>query len=77
MPLTYCWSWRYASSWAPPSRPPLRLPGMVGLVLVGMVVGPCVIGWLKVGEVDGLGKIGLLYLMFQAGLEIDLNMVRE
>lgn len=55
----------------------LRLPGMVGLVLAGMVLGPYVIGWLKTGQMDGLGKIGLLYLMFQAGLEVDMNMVRE
>jgi Kef-type K+ transport system membrane component KefB len=50
----------------------LRLPGIIGFVLAGALVGPFVLGWLPEGSVDGIGKIGLLYLMFQAGLEIDM-----
>ena len=50
----------------------LRLPSIIGFVLAGAVVGPYVIGLLGEGQVDALGAIGLLYLMFQAGLEIDM-----
>ncbi len=50
----------------------VRMPGIIGFVLAGTLVGPFVLGWLPLGAVDGLGQIGLLYLMFQAGLEIDL-----
>jgi len=51
-----------------------RFPALVGLVLGGTLVGPYVLGWLHEGQIDSLGNIGLLYLMFQAGLEIDLAM---
>lgn len=50
----------------------VRMPGIIGFVLAGAIVGPYVLGWLPAGAVDELGGIGLLYLMFQAGLEIDM-----
>ncbi len=50
----------------------LRLPGLIGLVLGGTLVGANGLGVLEPGEIDGLGDIGLLYLMFTAGLELDL-----
>lgn len=52
-----------------------RLPGIVGLVVGGAIVGPSGIGLLEDGLIDGLGEIGLLYLMFVAGLELDLNVL--
>jgi len=52
----------------------LRLPGLVGLVLIGMLVGPTVTGLLGGNTfIDTLGYVGLLYLMFQAGLDLDLD----
>lgn len=52
----------------------LRLPGMVGLVLGGMAVGPNVLDWVpREGIVQGVGQLGLLLLMFLAGLELDLE----
>lgn len=53
----------------------LRLPGMVGLLFGGMAVGPNVLGVVPStdGVVAELGGIGLLYLMFMAGLDLDLN----
>ena len=52
----------------------IRVPGIVGLILAGTVVGPSVLGFM---ERDAtfilLGTVGLLYLMFTAGLSIDLN----
>ena len=51
-----------------------RLPGIVGIILVGAAIGP---NGLHVLERDAtiqlLGEVGLIYLMFVAGLEINLN----
>jgi Kef-type K+ transport system membrane component KefB/mannitol/fructose-specific phosphotransferase system IIA component (Ntr-type) len=51
----------------------LRLPGLVGLIALGAVAGPSVTGLL---ERDAtfvlLGTFGLLYLMFTAGVTLDL-----
>ena len=52
----------------------LRLPGLVGIVLGGMLVGPFVLEWVhQEGIVESLGELGLLFLMFLAGLELDLD----
>jgi Na+:H+ antiporter len=52
----------------------LRLPGLVGIILGGTLVGPFVLDWVaREGIVDALGALGLLYLMFIAGLELDLD----
>jgi hypothetical protein len=55
-----------------------RLPGIVGLLLLGMLLGPGG-GAVLPDEpvVELLGSIGLLYIMFLAGLEIDLDVVRR
>src|SRR5690625_2295848 len=59
---------------APLAFQKLKIPGMVGLILSGMVVGPSVLGLLERDmTIDLLGTVGLLYLMFMAGLSIDLN----
>jgi Kef-type K+ transport system membrane component KefB len=54
----------------------LRLPGMVGLVLFGMALGPHGLKVLATKEIalQALGNFGLLYLMFSAGLELDLKL---
>jgi Kef-type K+ transport system membrane component KefB len=52
----------------------LRLPGLIGLVVAGMVVGPNVTGILDQNTfIETLGYVGLLYLMFQGGLDLDLG----
>jgi Kef-type K+ transport system membrane component KefB len=56
----------------------VHLPGLIGLLLLGMVLGPAGAGVLADGPVvPVLGEIGLIYVMFIAGLEIDLRLVRE
>ncbi len=51
-----------------------RIPGIVGLIAGGMIFGPFVIDWLESdGLVDELGAIGILYLMFLAGLSFDIK----
>lgn len=52
----------------------LRLPGMIGLIIAGALVGPNAFGLLARGStIVLLGTVGLLYLMFMVGLELDLN----
>ena len=52
----------------------VRVPAIVGLVLAGAVVGPGMLGLVeREGAVGILGSVGLLYLMFLAGLEFDLE----
>jgi Kef-type K+ transport system membrane component KefB/nucleotide-binding universal stress UspA family protein len=55
-----------------------RLPGLAGLILAGMVVGPNVLGVLgRDTFIETLGYVGLLYLMFQGGLDLDLDGFRR
>src|SRR5205085_12544529 len=51
-----------------------RIPGLIGLLVGGMVIGPHVLAVVPAtgGIVTDLGKVGLVYLMFMAGLELDL-----
>ena len=56
----------------------LRIPGIIGLILAGLVVGPHGFGLLERGPViDLLGTVGLVYLMFLAGVELDLQEFRR
>lgn len=55
----------------------IRIPGIIGLIISGIVIGPA--GLNILGEslfVDVFSTIGLLYIMFIAGLELDLNEFR-
>ncbi len=50
------------------------IPGIVGLIAGGMLFGPFVVGWLEAGGlVADLGAIGILYLMFLAGLSFNIK----
>jgi Kef-type K+ transport system membrane component KefB len=55
-----------------------RIPGLLGLIFFGMLFGPHVLGWLgRIDLVDDLGAIGILYLMFLAGLGFNLKAFAE
>ena len=52
----------------------LNIPGIIGLIIAGVVIGPHGLNILaKNSAVDLFSTIGLLYIMFIAGLELDLN----
>lgn len=52
----------------------LRLPGIIGLILSGLIVGPHGLNWLeKNAAINLFSTIGLLYIMFIAGLELELE----
>ncbi len=57
---------------------PLRIPVVAGLILGGLLIGPHGLGLLVRGETPQLlGKIGIIYIMFLAGLEIDLHQLSK
>jgi Kef-type K+ transport system membrane component KefB len=57
----------------------IGLPPMVGLLLFGVILGPHVLGFF--GEhrpiADFFAELGILLLMFSAGLEIDIALFRR
>ena len=57
--------------------PKLRLPAVVLEIVIGIVIGPAVLGWVEVDEpVEVLALVGLAFLLFLAGLEIELDALR-
>src|SRR5271167_5246041 len=57
--------------------PRLRLPAIVLEIILGIVIGPSVLGWVSVdAPVSILSLIGLAFLLFLAGLEIDVQRLR-
>ncbi len=56
----------------------LRQPLMVAFILVGVLVGPSVLGWVHAqDEIDLLAQIGVAVLLFVVGLRLDLKLVRH
>ncbi|MEG1587618.1 MAG: cation:proton antiporter, partial [Bacteroidales bacterium] len=56
----------------------IRVPHIIGLILAGVIIGPNGTGILERDtSFEIFGKVGLLYLMFLAGLEMDMNDFRK
>ncbi len=52
----------------------LKLPGVVGEIAAGCVVGPSLLGWIAPSEpLDVLAEIGVVLLLFSVGLETRLD----
>lgn len=50
-----------------------KIPDLIGLILAGALIGPNGIGLMaRDSSIELFGKVGLLYIMFIAGLEIDM-----
>jgi Kef-type K+ transport system membrane component KefB len=62
----------------PPLMTRARVPGIIGLLIGGFAIGPYGLNLIGAGNttVPDLGQLGLLYLMFVAGVELDLSLVR-
>jgi Kef-type K+ transport system membrane component KefB len=55
----------------------LRLPPVVLEIVVGILLGPSVLGWVRVDvPLQVLSVLGLAFLLFLAGLEIDAHQLR-
>jgi len=52
----------------------LRLPPLLGYLIVGVAIGPHALGWITTSdEVSTLAEIGVVFLMFSIGLEFSLS----
>lgn len=55
----------------------IRIPGIIGLIIAGAIIGPTGLNVLENDSAITLfSKIGILYIMFIAGLELDMNEFR-
>jgi Kef-type K+ transport system membrane component KefB len=67
----------FAAPFALGLAPRLRLPAVVLEIVLGIILGPAVLGWVEIDEpVEVLSLVGLAFLLFLAGLEIDLHVLR-
>ena len=52
----------------------MKVPGIIGLILAGIIIGPYGLNMIaKNSAIDLFSTIGLLYIMFLAGLELDMK----
>jgi Kef-type K+ transport system membrane component KefB len=57
--------------------PGARVPSVVLEIVAGIVVGPSVLGWVRIdATIDVIATIGLGFLLFLAGLEVDFARLR-
>lgn len=55
----------------------IRIPGIIGLILSGVIIGPYGFNLIEDNSaIDLFSTIGLLYIMFIAGLELDMAQFR-
>ncbi|MDE2118244.1 MAG: monovalent cation:proton antiporter-2 (CPA2) family protein [Betaproteobacteria bacterium] len=55
----------------------LRLPAMLGYLIVGILIGPHALGWIPdAPETRHLAEFGVVFLMFSIGLEFSLARLR-
>lgn len=51
-----------------------KAPQVVGQIVAGLLVGPCVLGWVAPSDfITHMAEIGVVLLMFEVGLETDLK----
>jgi Kef-type K+ transport system membrane component KefB len=57
--------------------PKLRLPSVVLEIVLGIVIGPSLLGWVQLDvTVEVLAVVGLGFLLFVSGLEVELDRLR-
>ena len=57
--------------------PGLRMPAVVLEIVAGIVLGPSGLGWISVDDpVEVMALVGLAFLLFLAGLEVDPSQLR-
>src|SRR6478672_2187445 len=56
----------------------IKVPHIIGLIVAGIIIGPYGFNlMLRDSSIVLFGTVGLLYIMFTAGLEIDLQEFRK
>src|SRR6266496_6587800 len=57
--------------------PRIRLPSIVLEIVLGIVIGPQVLGWVSIDTpIQVMSLLGLAFLLFLAGLEVDYERLR-
>ncbi len=57
--------------------PRVRLPAVVLEIVAGIIIGPAGLGWVEIdAPIEVLALIGLAFLLFLAGLEVEFDMLR-
>jgi Kef-type K+ transport system membrane component KefB len=57
--------------------PAVKLPAVVLEILAGIAIGPAVLDWVEIDEtISVLATIGLVFLLFLAGLEVEFDRLR-
>src|SRR6266705_2668813 len=57
--------------------PARRLPEIVLEIVAGIIIGPSVLGWVRFDlPISILSVLGLAFLLFRAGLEVELERLR-
>ena len=56
----------------------LRMPAVVGALLAGIILGPAVLNWVQPSNlISSLSEIGVIVLMFGAGLETSITDLKK
>ncbi len=54
------------------------IPDVIGQILVGVICGPALLGWFQqTAMIEQFQEIGVIILMFIAGLESDLSLLKK
>jgi Kef-type K+ transport system membrane component KefB len=57
--------------------PRVRIPAVTLELVAGIIVGPSVLGWIEAGPVvTTIAAVGVAFLLFLAGLELDLSVLK-
>ncbi|MBQ6250369.1 cation:proton antiporter [Ruminococcus sp.] len=55
-----------------------RAPMVVGEIIAGLIIGPCLLGWVTPNDfVAQMAEIGVILIMFSAGLETNLQELKK
>ena len=56
----------------------LKAPMVVGEIVAGLLIGPCLLGWVEPTPfIKQMAEIGVILIMFSAGLETNLQEMKK
>jgi len=56
----------------------LKLPPVIALILLGIVLGPSLFNYVeRSGTIEWIAQIGILFLIFEAGIQTNFSRIRE
>lgn len=56
----------------------LKAPQVVGEIIAGLIIGPSLLGWVTKSDfISGVAEIGVILLMFSAGLETNITQLKK